>query len=114
MANLTLADLQARSNGEAESNETPDKGTFLAPNLTLVVMDPEGNELGAVELEARAFNTKEKKGKMQGGIGWYASPQRKDGISFRGLPLSGGLRFSVDRLKIGPGDVVDIRTDSEK
>lgn len=114
MANMTLKDLQvmAEGTGSNESEQEP-RGEFLADTLTATITDASGNVVGTVELEPRAFKPREKNGRLQGGVGWYANIAKKDGLVYRGVPLSGGLRVSLDKLKFGVNDKIDLRTDQE-
>ena len=112
MATINLDNLKdALNKAVAAKADDSDGRDFRAPYLTCCILDPDGNEVGSIEMEPRAFKPKDD---GQGGIGWDASFAKRDKLSFRGLPLNGGLRVSVDKLKIGPGDLVDIRNETER
>lgn len=111
MAKMTLEDLRAMADGKGndESKTEEARGEFLADSLTATITDAEGNVVGEVALEPRAFKPREKNGKMQGGVGWYANIAKKDGLMYKGIPLSGRLRVSLDKLKFGVNDKIDLR-----
>lgn len=104
MAEITLEQLQ-NAKGETKS---PDRGEFLAETLTCTITRPDGSVVFEGPMEARAFSPNEKTGK--GGVGWYADiSARADNLAeYRGVKVSGGLRLSVQGLKIAAGDRVNL------
>ena len=103
MAEITL-DTFGLDNTNA-SDKDKEKGTFRAPDLFADIRDADGNVLGTIRLEARAYspNTTGK-----GGVGWFGMVNRSDPMRFMGkIPFDGQVRFSVKGVKIGPNDTVD-------
>jgi hypothetical protein len=111
---LTLSSLTAEINSP-KANAEDERATFKADDLTVTVTDPEGNVVMTATLEPRGFKAKQDKrsGRLLGGIGWYGDIRGDSRGEYKGLPLSGGLRISVDGVKVQPGDVVDLTGSDE-
>lgn len=114
---INLADLQAEpSNSGGSVTQDKPKANFLADDLLVTVTTPEGTVVLETVLKSRGFAAKvdKRSGKEQGGIGWYGDINGDDCGTYRGLPVSAGLRLSIAGKKFAPGDTIDLRTPAKK
>lgn len=121
MAEYNSQQLAERSNKTTDDDEVGKTATFKAHALCVTITDA---ETGAIVLETtmepRGFKAKKDKrsGKIQGGVGWYASVTGEDcGIyndGVRDLPVSAGLRISLDGVKLPPADSVNLLPPGER
>jgi hypothetical protein len=112
MKKIDMAALVALKNGPKD--EGPERAEFKADNLHCIITDAAGNTVLECSLAPRGFKAKEDKRtrRTAGGIGWYADVRGDDSGTYRGFPVSAGLRLSLDGVKVEPGTVVDL-TDEE-
>ena len=107
MNELNLRDLQAQVNMNKDSDSDSDgRGTFIADELVVEIKDPSGKIIATSVLEPRAFKpSKSKTGILKGGCGWYTS---KIEGSYKGLPLTAGLRVSLKGIKVEAGNKINL------
>ena len=98
-----------------KTSEEVERAEFKAEDLTVTVTDPSGNVVMSATLSPRGFKAKTDKrsGRTLGGIGWYGDVRGDDRGEYKGLPLSAGLRISVDGVKVEPGTLVDLTGSDE-
>jgi len=102
MAEYNLESFEKNVEGEGAKSSAPAGSEFEAPPLKAVITTADGQEVCEVLMTPRVFSS--------GGVGWYANLGASDGVKFRGkVPLSGGLRLSVSRLKLKSGDKVKFK-----
>lgn len=104
---LNLEDLVGPKAKATSGGDDVARGEFVAPTLTATITNPEGEVLGKIPLEPRAYKPNES---GKGGIGWYGAVSANDGMKFGNIPVSAGFRLSVSKCKIKADDVVTMNT----
>ena len=120
MATFNASQLQNRDNKSDADDLVGKAATFKAHALAVTIKDAETGEIVMeTTLEPRGFKAKldKRSGKIQGGVGWYASVSGEDCGEYSNgeevMPVSAGLRLSLDGIKVSPLDTVNLIPDGE-
>jgi len=91
-------------------DEGPDRAEFKADTLTVTIARPDGTIVAEVEMEPRGFKAKENGNTKRtvGGVGWYADMRGDNLGQYGAFKVNGGLRLSLDGVKVEPGTIVDL------
>jgi hypothetical protein len=88
----------------------PDRAEFKADTLHVQITRPDGTVVAECDMEPRGFQAKENKktGRTVGGVGWYADIRGDELGTYGAFSVNGGLRLSLDKVKVEPGTIVDL------
>jgi hypothetical protein len=114
MAKFNKSSLLNNPNTNSKDME-PNPAKFLADTLTITVTRPDGSVVLETEVQPRGFKPKQaKNGIYTATVGWYSDVRGDDCGSYEGFPVSGGLRLSLQGVKVQPGDIVDLSDDGSE
>ncbi len=116
MATFNASQLQNQDNKQAGDDLVGKQATFKAHALAVTIKDAETGEIVMeTTLEPRGFKAKKdgRSGQIRGGVGWYASVTGEACGEYAGMPVSAGLRLSLDGIKLSPDDTVNLIPEGE-
>lgn len=118
MATFNASQLRNKENKSDTDDLVGKTATFKAHALCVTITDAEtGETVLETTMEPRGFKAKKdgRSGKIQGGVGWYASVTGENCGEYgpESMPVSAGLRISLDGIKVSPTDTVNLLPEGE-